>query len=377
MGSAEARTRPAWATVDLAAVRHNVAAIATLVAPAQVCVVVKANGYGHGAVPVARAAVDAGAGWLAVALVEEGLALRAAGIDAPVLVLSEPGPEAMPAAYRADLTPTLYTAAGVAAAAAAADGRRWAIQVKVDTGMHRVGAAPAEVGDVVAAAVESNRLDVQGLWTHLAVADEPDRPDRFTAVQLERFEDVRAALAARGFAPPMVHAANSAGALVHPAARLDLVRCGIAAYGVAPAPGVTGGLDLRPALSLSAEVTFVKRVAAGDGMSYGLRYRADHDTVVATVPLGYADGVTRRLGAAGGEVLVGGHRRPIAGSVTMDQILVDCGPTSDVVAGDEVVLIGRQGKEAVTAEEWAARIDTIGYEVVCGIGPRVPRVYVG
>lgn len=377
MRGPEARSRPARATVDLAAVRHNVAEIRRLVEPAEVCVVVKANGYGHGAIPVARAAVDAGATWLGVALVEEGLELRAAGIAGRVLVLSEPTPDAMPAARQADLTPTLYSAAGVAAAAAAAGGPDpWPVHLKVDTGMHRVGASPQDIGSVVAAARASGRLHLEGLWTHLAVADEPDRPDGFSAAQLDRFAAVRAALAGDGFDPPLVHAANSAGALVHPDARLDLVRCGIAVYGLPPG-GVTGGADLRPALGLSAEITFVKTVAAGEGISYGLHYAPTVDTVVATVPLGYADGVTRRLAFTGGEVLVGGRRCPIAGAVTMDQMLVDCGPGAEVAPGDDVVLIGRQGREEITATDWADRLGTINYEVVCGIGPRVPRVYTG
>ena len=366
--------RPAWARVDLDAVRHNVRAVAALVAPASMCVVVKANGYGHGAAPVAHAALDAGAEWLAVALVEEGVVLRDAGIGAPILVLSQPPLAAMGDAYAHGLTPTLYTDDGVKSAAAAATARRWDVHVKVDTGMHRVGASPDDVGAIASAAAATGRLTVAGLWTHLAVADEPERDDRFTAIQLERFDQVRHRL---GLGDAMVHAANSAGALVHPAARFDMVRCGIAAYGIAPAPGVTGGIELEPAMSLAAQVTFVKRVAAGARVSYGLHYTTPADTVIATVPLGYADGVPRRLAFTGGQVLVSGRRCAIAGAVTMDQLMVDCGPEADVAVGDEVVLLGRQGDEEITADEWAARVDTIAYEIVCGIGPRVPRVYVG
>jgi len=215
------------------------------------------------------------------------------------------------------------------------------------------------------------------------VADDPDDP--FTATQLARFGDACAALADAGLAPPRRHAANSAGALCHPAARLDLVRAGIAVYGIAPAPGVTGAASLRPALSLRAGVSLVKVVADGERLSYGLRHRVDGDRVIATVPIGYADGIPRRSSDRGAEVLVGGRHRPVVGAVTMDQLLVDCGPAGGrgdtdgpvPVPGDEVVLIGEQGGARITAEDWATRLDTIAYEIVCGLGSRIPRHYVG
>jgi alanine racemase len=225
--------------------------------------------------------------------------------------------------------------------------------------------------------VDRPELRLEGVYTHLAVADEP-RGDAFTATQLDRLRAVTDDLARAGIRPGLVHAANSAGAMAHPAARLDLVRCGIAVYGHAPAPAleqVSAAVGLRPAMSFRARVSLVKEVDAGEGLSYGLRYVTAGRTVVATVPAGYADGVPRRLAEAGGEVLVGGRRRPVAGTVTMDQILVDCGPGDGVAAGDEVVLIGRQGGEEITAWEWAERLGTIAYEVLCGIGARVPRVY--
>jgi alanine racemase len=276
------------------------------------------------------------------------------------------------------LTPTLYTEAGVEAAAKAVAAvgvdYRLNVHVKVDTGMHRVGAAPEAALGLADAVNRRPELRLAALWTHLAVADEPD--NEFTALQLERFERVRLTLQRRGVLPDLVHAANSAGLIAHPASRYNFVRCGIAVYGIDPAPALAGRVDLRPALSLKARVSFVKEVPAGDGISYGLRYQVDDHAVVATVPAGYADGVTRRLSFAGGEVLLGGRRYPIAGAVTMDQFMVDCGSDADVAAGDEVVLIGRQGAEEITAQDWADRLDTIAYEVVCGVGPRVPRVYV-
>ena len=367
--------RPAWAEVDLDAVRHNVALLRVRTEPALLCAVVKADGYGHGAVPVARAAIEAGARWLAVALVEEGVVLRESGIDAPILVLSEPPVDAMPAVLGHRLTPTLYTHKGVEAAAGAAGTTPLSVHVKVDTGMHRVGASPEEAVAIARAVVDAPALELQGFWTHLAVADEPDDP--YTGAQLERFDAARRDLAAAGIEPQIVHAANSAGALAHPAARYDLVRCGIAIYGEPPSAVVGGDAGLRPALSLKAEVSHTKALAAGERVSYGLRWRAERDTVLATVPLGYADGVTRRLSAVGGQVLVGGRRCPLAGTVTMDQVMVDCGPGATVAPGDEVVLIGSQGGERITAAEWADRLDTISYEVLCGIGPRVPRVHIG
>lgn len=368
-----ARRRPAWAEVDLGAVRRNAAALAGLVRPARLCAVVKAGGYGHGAPQVAGAALEGGATWLAVALVDEGLELRDAGVAAPVLLLQEPPPDAMGDVVAAGLTPTLYSAGGVEAAAKAvvAAGRgKLPVHVKADTGMHRVGVPPDEAVVLARAVDASAELRLEGFWTHFAVADEPGRPD--TAAQLARFEAALERLAAFGVRPALRHAANSAGALAHPGSRFDLVRCGIALYGYPPVPTE---LELRPALALKAEVSHVKPLGAGERLSYGLRHRLAGDTVVATVPLGYADGVRR--GLDGTEVLVGGRRRPIVGTVTMDQVLVDCGPGSGVAVGDEVVLLGRQGDEAVTAKAWADALGTISYEVVCGVGPRVPRRYLG
>jgi len=370
----EARTRPAWATVDLDAIRHNVSCLVELVAPAAVCASVKADAYGHGAVPVAEAILEAGAHWLAVSQVDEGVELREAGIDAPILLLSEPPLAAVDAAVARHLTLTVYSDAGVDAVETAAvmHGRQSvSVHLKVDTGMHRAGASVEDAPALARRIAESRHLHLEGLMTHFAVADEPDR-EADTKAQLERFETVRDGLAAEGIVPDVLHTANSAGAIAFEAARYDMVRCGIAVYGYAPAP-----IDVRPALSLTAEVAFVREVEAGEGVSYGLRYTCPERTRIAVVPLGYADGVPRRLSAVGGEVLVGGRRRPIAGTVTMDMLMVDCGPDADVAVGDEVVLLGSQGDEAVWADEWARLLDTISYEIVCGIGPRVPRRYVG
>jgi alanine racemase len=368
-----------WAEIDLEAVRANVRAlVGTVVAPAAVCAVVKADGYGHGAVPIARAALDAGATWLAVALVEEGVELRDAGIDAPILVLSEPVPDAASVVIAQHLTPVVYTTGGVDALAKAAiasgAGESIAVHMKVDTGMHRVGCSPAEAV-TLAQHITGDRpeLRLAGTCTHFAVADEPSNP--YTAEQVQSFEEVLATLRANGIDPGIVHACNTAGAITTPAARYDMVRAGIGIYGIPPAPELASAVALQPALAVKARVSHVQQLAAGERVSYGLRYRADQATTLATVPIGYADGVPRELSHNGGAALVGGRRCTIAGTVTMDQLMVDVGDAR-VQVGDEVVLLGRQGDEEITATEWAERMNTIAYTVVCGIGPRVPRRYV-
>ncbi len=375
-GARQPARRPAWVEVDLRAVAANVATLGALAAPAALCAVVKADGYGHGSVPVALAALRAGATWLGVAMAAEGAVLRAAGIDAPILVLSEPSPEELPDVVALGLRPTVYrpdTVAALAEAVADAGAAALPVHLKVDTGMRRVGAEPSDVVALALAVQRRPELALEAVWTHCAVADEPGHP--FTGTQARRFDAVLAELRGAGIDPPVVHAANSAATLAHPRLRHRLVRCGIAVYGHPPSRALEGAVELQPALSLRARVSLVKEVDAGERLSYGRRYATTGPTVVATVPLGYADGVPRRLSSVGGTVLVGGQRRPIAGTVTMDQIMVDCGPGAPVAVGDEVVLLGRQGAEEITAEEWAHQLDTISYEILCGIGPRVPRTY--
>jgi len=271
----------------------------------------------------------------------------------------------------------LYTARGVSALIeVAASGPPVPVHVKVDTGMHRVGAHPDDAIVLCRLVSSEPALKLEGIYTHFAVADEAESAE--TGRQLALFQAVVARLADEGISPRLRHAANSAGAVVHPDSRFDLVRCGIALYGLAPSASLIDDetcRQLRPALTLAAQVSYVKVVEAGERLSYGLNYRLERQSVIATVPLGYADGVTRRLSRTGGQVLIGGRRHPIAGTVTMDQILVDCGPAAEVAAGDTAVLIGRQGDEEITAWEWAQRVDTIAYEVVCGVSSRVPRVY--
>lgn len=371
--------RPVRAEVDLDAVMANARALKATADGALLCAVVKADGYGHGAVPVARAALSGGADILGVALVAEGAELRDAQISGPVLVLSQASPHELDDLVAQDLEATVYTQAGIEDLADASrraerylQGRPVNVHLKVDTGMHRVGAMPSEAVALARVIRSEPTLRLTSVFTHFAVADEPD--EAFTDTQLGRYLEVLEQIRAVGIDVPLRHAANTAGTIAHPASRLDLVRCGIGIYGLAPSPALDGQVALRPALSLVARVSHVQRVSAGEGVSYGLRYRPDRETTIATVPLGYADGIRRGLSSAGGEVLIGGQRRSMAGTITMDQFLADCGDHA-VAVGDQVVLIGRQGDEQISADEWARLLDTINYEVVCGISPRVPRHY--
>jgi alanine racemase len=365
------RHRPTVATVDLEAIRHNVR---LLMPPrAEFMAVVKANGYGHGANAEAGAALEAGPTWIGVALVEEGVALRNAGIEAPVLVLTEFPPGSEREALAAKLTPSLYTREGLARLSRSVSGPPLPVHVKIDTGMHRVGIAPAIAAGFVRDAGRSG-LRVEGVWTHLAKSEDPQDP--FTDHQLALFHRAVAEVRAAGVQPRYLHAANSGGLLAHPGSHHDLVRVGIAMYGLPPGPAVAAGWEaLRPALSWGSAVTMVKRVAAGEAISYGQRYRLSRESTIATVPVGYADGYSRLLGDKA-SVLIRGRRYPLAGNVTMDHIMVDCGD-DPVAPGDQVALVGRQGDQEIRADELAGLIGTVHYEILCAVSERVPRVYVG
>jgi alanine racemase len=370
--SSGTRFRPTEAVVDLDAIRNNVSSLRT--PGVRFMAVVKANGYGHGAIPVARAAVDAGAEWLGVALVEEGIALREGGLGVPILVLTEFPPGSEPEALAAGLTPTVYSHEGLERLAAASESAavKPGVHVKVDTGMHRVGLAPSVLVAFLGRTRDAG-FRLEGLWTHLATSERLDDP--FADVQLDRFEEAVRRARHAGFEPELTHAANSAAALARPRSRRDLVRVGLAMYGLAPGSGLPGTSELRAAMAWRSAVSLVKRVGAGEGLSYGLAYRTGRDTTIATVPVGYADGYARLLSGRA-EVLIGGRRHPVAGAVTMDQILVDCG--DDLVStGDEVVLMVRQGDEEIRADDLASWIGTINYEVVCAVSERVPRRYLG
>jgi alanine racemase len=366
-------SRPTRLEVLPGAIRRNVARLREVAAGAAVCAVVKADGYGHGALTVARAALAGGASWLAVALVEEGVALREAGISAPILVLSEPPIAAIPDLLAADLTPVAYRAPFLAALDAAGHGRREPVPVhlKADTGMGRVGVPPSDWNAILRQVVVSDGLTVDGLMTHLARADEPDADT--TDEQLDAFDRFVADAARLGLAPRWIHAANSAGTLVQPRSRYTMVRPGIAIYGLSPdvaVPATDHGLE--PALRLVTEVSFAKRVPRDTPVSYGHRWYAPAEGWVATLPLGYADGVPRALTNVG-EALVHGRRRPFAGTVCMDQLMVWCADDEPHV-GDEVVVLGAQDGDLIRVEEWAALAGTITYEIVTQLTARLPRV---
>ncbi|MEW5898827.1 MAG: alanine racemase [Bacillota bacterium] len=368
---------PVWAEVDLKAIAYNVRQIRQMVPlRTEVMAVVKANAYGHGAVEVARTALANGAGRLAVARVSEGEQLRKAGIAAPILLLGYTPPGQFADVLRFSLGQTVYSVE-MAAQLSELAGRRGGkavVHVKVDTGMGRLGfpAEDASVREVLQIA-RLPHLEVEGVFTHFATADSRDK--RYTLEQLERFLAFLDALRREGLAVPFRHCANSAAIIDLPAAHLDLVRPGIALYGLYPSKEVDRSrLRLEPAMALKARVAQVKRVPAGFKISYGATYETPAPTVIATLPVGYADGYTRLLSSRG-KVLIHGQKAPVVGRVCMDQCMVDVGHIPDVAPGDEAVLFGRQGEVLLPVEEVAEAIGTINYEVVSQINSRVPRVY--
>ena len=367
--------RPTWAEVDLDAIAGNVRALKAHATAPHLLAAVKADGYGHGLVPAARAALAGGADWLGVALVEEGVALRAAGVQAPVLVFSEPPRSAIPVLLDARLTPAVYTPEFIAALDDAARARGTAVDVhlKLDTGMRRVGVPQADWDSAMRAVRDAGSLRLEGLWSHLAVADAPDND--FSLRQARDFERGIELASSVGLQPQLLHLCNSAGTLWLHDHHYDMVRAGIAIYGLRPSDALADVIPLRPALTWWTRLSLVKRVAAGESVSYGQRWTAARDSTIATVPAGYADGVARQLGNLG-RVALRGHLVPIVGTVCMDQLLVDAGDLP-VSVHDDVALIGTQDGVSVTADDWARWLGTINYEIVCDIGPRVPRVYVG
>jgi alanine racemase len=361
----------ALARVDLAAIEANTARMRReLQSGAALCAVVKADGYGHGAVPSARAALAGGATWLAVAAAHEAKELRDAGIaDVPILVLGAVSPEELDVALAARADVGVWREELVDAIAARGGGR---VHVKLDSGMGRLGTRdPAAALRVAARAALAPRVELAGAWTHFATADEPG--DDFFGEQLARFTawtaDVRAA-----HPGILVHAANSAATLRDPASHFDMVRTGIAIYGLDPFGEDPAARDLRPALRLSSWVAAVKPIAPGESAGYGRRFVAQEPTHLATIPLGYGDGF-RRAFTNNADVLVRGRRLPLVGTVSMDNITVDAGTEAAAAVGDEVVVIGEQDGERITAEELARRLETINYEITCGLLPRVPRTY--
>jgi alanine racemase len=362
----------ALARVDLAAIERNCAELARIAAPAALCAVVKAEGYGHGAAQAARAAQAGGAPWLAVATADEAAALRAEGIAGPLLIMGALSEEELTVALRARADIVVWREELVAALAAHPDADGAGVHVKLDTGMGRLGTRDVEAATRTAdAAAAAPRLRLAGLMTHFATAD--DDP-AFARRQLAWFLPWAEALRAR-HGDLLLHAANSAATLGIPESRLGMVRCGIAVYGMDPFGVDPAAHGLAPALELRSYLAEVKPIAPGESAGYGRRYVADAPTWIGTVPIGYADGVRRAL-SNDCDVLVGGRRVPVVGTISMDNLTVDLGPDPPP-RGAEVVLIGAQDGERVRAEEWARRLGTINYEITCGIGKRVPRDYVG
>jgi alanine racemase len=355
----------ALARIDLGAISANCARLAAL---APLCAVVKADGYGHGAIEAARAAQAGGASWLAVATAEEAAALRAAGLSGPLLVMGALSPEELDVALAADADVVAWRESFAAVLAARGAAR---VHVKLDTGMGRLGTRdPEEARRVVAAVDAAPGLELVGVMTHFATADEPG--DAFFGEQLERFSEFVREL--RDSDRDLVaHAANSAGTLRDAAAHFDLVRCGIAVYGMDPFHADPAARELEPALALESYVADVKPTAPGESAGYGRRFVASRPTRLAVLPIGYGDGVRRAL-SNNADVLIRGRRLPLVGTVSMDNITVDVGD-APVAPGDPAVLIGAQDGERILAEEVARRIGTINYEVTCGISARVPRVH--
>jgi alanine racemase len=361
----------ALARIDLGAIERNCARLAVAAAPARLCAVVKADGYGHGAVPAARAALAGGATWLAVATAAEAAELRAAEIEEPVLVMGALSDDELDVALEARADVVAWRERFAAAVAERAPATGAGVHVKLDTGMGRLGTRdPEEAARVAELVAGAERLRLAGAMTHFATADEDD--PGFVREQLTAFRPWAESVAGPGV---LVHAANSAAALREPAARFDMVRCGIAIYGLDPFQRDPADHGLEPALELTSYVAEVKRCRPGESAGYGRRFVAERETWLGTVPIGYGDGVRRAL-TNNADVLVDGRRVPLVGTVSMDNVTVDLGP-DPVPRGAEAILIGARGGERILAEEVAARLDTINYEVTCGLSARVPREHVG
>jgi len=360
-----------WVEVDLGAIKDNISLIKKSTS-AQVVVVIKANGYGHGALPVAKAAMEAGAAWLAVARVEEVRELRQAGLDCPIMLFGRTPPSRLDEMIQQQVSLTVWEDIQVEQAAAAASrvGIIAKLQIKVDTGMGRLGAKPQDCLALVAKIKSYPMLTLEGIFTHFARADETDLSS--VDQQQHKFVELLQALNANGYNHLLIHAANSAASLCVPEASFNLVRPGIAVYGLNPSRDCKLPSGFKPALSWKASLSQVKILPAGHGVSYGHEYVTTREECIGVLPVGYADGFRRTLG---NQALVGGKKVPVVGRVCMDMCMLQLDDVPDARAGDEIVLIGRQGDQQITTDDIATAWGTVNYEVVCGIGARVPRVY--
>ncbi len=361
----------AWIEVDLKAVKNNLQFIKSLAPKNQIMAVIKANAYGHGAIPIAKTVLSNGASWLGVALVEEGIELREAGIAAPILVLGAIPEAEVPLAVRWNLSIafTDYRGAEILAKAGKALGKKASGQLKIDTGMHRLGVFPEKAQALLEACNKLEGLKVEGIFTHLATADLED--DSKARLQVEKMQSLTNELGEK--CPRLVHWANSAATLKL-AQGSTFIRAGIALYGLKPSPDAKWQ-SLEPALSLKARVSRIEKLAANEPIGYGASYYTQKPCQIVTVPVGYGDGYTRRLSHKGTEVLIKGQRFPIVGNICMDQFMVEVPFDFELSKEEEVVLIGKQGKEEINVEELAEKSDTIHYEIVTELSVRLKRVY--
>jgi alanine racemase len=365
--------RPAWAEIDLSAIAHNVEQIKKITAAsAKICAVVKADAYGHGAIAVARTALQAGADQLAVAIVNEAVDLRRAGFQVPILVLGHTPAYQAALVVGHDITQTVFSieAAQALSRIAVSAGKTAKVHIKIDTGMGRIGIRPEDAGQFAAAVAALPGLVIEGAFSHFASSDSFDK--QFTYEQYNRFMEGLEYIKGQGIEIPIRHIANSAAVLELPQMHLDMIRPGIIMYGLWPSDEVERNIELRPAMKLKTKVGFLKDVPSNVSLSYGRTYFTSKSSRIATLPIGYADGWSRLL-ANQAEVLVRGQRAPLVGRVCMDQCMVDVTHIPDVCAGDEVLLFGG---EHLPVEEVAEKLGTINYEVVCMLGKRLPRVYI-
>lgn len=366
--------RPTWAEIDLANIAHNVTEFRRHIPQGtRLMAVVKADAYGHGSVEVARAALAAGADWLAVALVEEGIILRQAGLAAPILILGYTPPEAMAAIFQYRLTPGIIdeNTLHLVEDEARRQRRKIGVHVKIDTGMGRLGPRDPGGKALVQRVLTSSHLDMEGIYTHFASADEEDKS--FTLLQLDKFKSIVETIK-REKPQIIAHCANSAAAIELPQAYLDMVRIGISLYGLYPSPEVTHQVQLKPVMAFHTRVASVKEVPAGTTISYGRTFTTSRPSRIAILPVGYADGYIRLLSGKG-HVLIQGQRVPLLGRICMDYCMADITNLPGVNTGEPVVLYGRQGDEEISVDEVAELVGTINYEVTCAVSARVPRIY--
>jgi len=373
--------RATRALIHLGRLKANIAAVRGKVgAGVKICVPIKADAYGHGAVRVAVAAIRAGAEYLAVASPQEGIELRESGIVAPILLLSLPIPEELPQIVANRITPLVSDeefAREVAAAAREnheATGERTPVHLKIDTGMGRIGCESEDAAALASAVAGMEELAIEGTATHLAVSDSLAPDDiAYTEGQIRRFAEALDAIKAAGIDPGIAHAANSGGVALHPSSWFGMVRPGILVYGYPPAPELSDRVAVKPVMELETRIVFLKKIKRGQSISYGREWTADAETTIATLPVGYADGLPRRL-THKASVLIGGRRYPIVGRICMDQCMADLGPDADAKRWDRAVVFGPDTL-GPSAEDLARELGTIPYEITCGINRRVPRVY--